>query len=146
MMSVNNQKALLTFRLADQYYALPIENVIEVAAMMRVSTLSNAPAAILGLINRHGAAVPILDLRIAFNLIATGLDESTLFIVAQGSNYHVGLIVDEILQVKYVDASAVKVAQGLGRYTTHIISDGEQLYQQVQLQTLYEDYLKTIES
>lgn len=146
MMSASKQHAILAFRLADQYYALPIDNVVEVVAMMTVSTLSNAHDAVLGMINRHGEAVPMLDIRIAFGLLAVPPDESTLFIVAQTQGHHVGLIVDEILQVKYVEDTAFQEAQGVGRYTTHIISDSNMLYQQVDLHSLYQDYLKTIES
>jgi purine-binding chemotaxis protein CheW len=146
-MSVNKpQKAVVTFRLADQYYALPIMNVLEVAAMMTLSKIPNAPEALLGMVNRHGEALPMLDLRTAFNLAATPPDESTLFIVAQNDTVQIGLVVDEIFQVKYLNEAAFKSAQAAGRYITHIISDGQTLYQQIGLKALLADYLTHIQS
>lgn len=147
-MSVSKQEsiAILTFRLADQFYALPVMNVLEVAAMMTLSTIPDSSPAIVGMANRHGEALPVLDLRIAFNLQVTEPDESTLFIVSQSETYQVGLIIDEIFQVKYVQATMYKESHGAGSYITHIISDGQSLYQQIDLQALLETYLTRIQS
>ncbi len=151
MMNVNNPEKVtddlqpfLTFRLAEQYYALAIPNVLEVVAMLSLSSIPNAPSALLGIANRHGEALPILDLRIAFNLEASALDVSTFFIVAQTAAYRVGLVVDEIFQVKYIPKSSVRVAQGTGQYVTHIISDEQILYQQIDLEPLLTQYLAPI--
>lgn len=151
MMNVNNlEKAtddlqpFLTFRLAEQYYALAIPNVLEVVAMLSLSSIPNAPSALLGIANRHGEALPILDLRIAFNLEAIALDVSTFFIVAQTEVNQVGLVVDEIFQVKYIPKGSIKVAHGTGQYVTHIISDEQILYQQIDLEPLLTQYLAPI--
>lgn len=142
--ATDNLQPFLTFRLAEQYYALAIPNVLEVVAMLSLSSIPNAPSALLGLANRHGEALPILDLRIAFNLKASALDVSTFFIVAQTQTYRVGLVVDEIFQVKYIPKSAIKVAQGTGEYIIHIISDAQMLYQQIDLEPLLVQYLAPI--
>ena len=144
--SKQSQLAILTFRLLDQFYALPIMNVIEVVAMMSLSQIPESPDAIVGMVNRHGEALPVLDLRLAFNLRTVPPDESTLFIVAQSENYQLGLIVDEIIQVKYIDESMIQESHGAGRYITHIISDGQSLYQQIDLQALLANYLTLIQS
>ena len=52
--------AILTFRLAEQFYALPIMNVLEVAAMMTLSTMPDSHPAIIGMANRQGEALPII--------------------------------------------------------------------------------------
>lgn len=144
--SKNELIAILTFRLADQFYALPIMNVLEVAAMMTLSTMPDSPPAIIGMINRHGEALPVLDLRVAFNLQVTAPDETTLFIVAQSEIYQLGLIVDEIFQVKYVNETMYKESHGAGSHITHIISDGQSLYQQIDLHALLKTYLTRIQS
>lgn len=146
-MNANNQQAaVLTFRLADQYYALPIMNVLEVAAMMKLTQIPDAPEAVQGVANRHGEVLPIIDLRIAFKVKATPPDISTLFIVAQSAETSVGLIVDEIFQVRYLPQSAFKPVQGAGRYISHIISHGEKIFQQMTLDTFLRDYLSHIQS
>ncbi|MEO1288756.1 MAG: chemotaxis protein CheW [Chloroflexota bacterium] len=148
-MSVNSntRQAILTFRLADQYYALPIENVLEVVAMMTISKIPNAPDAIIGMVNRHGEALAMLDLRLVFGLYASPPDVSTLFIVAQGEaeTYRVGLLVDEILQVRYVVSADIQVAKGIGQYINNIIHVDDTLYQQVTLNAIATDYLDNVQ-
>ncbi len=114
--------------------------------MMSLSHIPESPDAIVGMVNRHGEALPVLDLRVAFNLRVVPPDESTLFIVAQSEAYQVGLIVDEIIQVKYVDSTMFKESHGAGRYISRIISDGQSLYQQIDLHTLLDNYLTRIQS
>ena len=136
--------AILTFRLAEQLYALPIMNVLEVTAMMSLSTIPNAPNALIGIANRRGEALAMLDLRIAFHLEASAPDISTLFIVAQTKKIRVGLVVDEIFQVKYIHRDAIQATQNAGHYITHIISHNNVLYQQINLDTLISEYLAPI--
>ncbi|GAB5492165.1 MAG: hypothetical protein Phog2KO_23800 [Phototrophicaceae bacterium] len=112
--------------------------------MMTLSTIPNAPDALIGIVNRHGDALPMLDLRIAFKLEASAPDISTLFIVAQAESTLVGLVVDEIFQVKYIQNDAIQITQNAGQYITHIISDKNVLYQQINLETLISKYLAPI--
>ena len=86
----------------------------------------------------------MLDLRIAFGLEATVPDISTLFIVAQTKKHRIGLVVDEIFQVKYINKHVIKVAQNTGQYIKHIISDNNVLYQQLNLEHLLTHYLASI--
>lgn len=146
MMSENNIQPILTFRLADQYYALPIEHVVEVAPMMRVSTLPDAPEAVVGIVNRQGEALLLLDLRLAFNLEAMSYDLMTMFIVVQVNDDMMGLIVDEVFQVKYINSDIIKAVKASDNYITHTITDVDTIYQQISVQALLEDYLVHIHS
>jgi chemotaxis signal transduction protein len=135
---------LLTFRLATQYYALAVDNVLEVAVMVAVTQLPDTSSAFLGIANRHGEALPMLDLRHSFNLAAEAISTSTLFIVAESQNKRLGLIVDEIFQVKYIQEAAFDASHSAGRHISYIISDGERLYQQLDLISLMATYLSHI--
>jgi len=109
--------------------------------MLALSHIPNVPQEILGIANRHGNALLMLDLRHAFKIEASPLTVSTLFIVAQNGETLVGLVVDEIFQVRYVDRQAVKQAHGTGRYIKQIISSEQLLYQVLDLQVLLDQYL-----
>lgn len=146
-MSISNGLVpLLTFRLAKQYYALSLENVIEVAAMVAVTALPNTSPAYLGIANRHGEALAMLDLRHAFQLAAGSVNPSTLFIVAKDKDIQVGLLVDEIFQVKYIHETAFSTSHGGGAHISHIISDGGKLYQLINLSSLLKTFLSHIET
>lgn len=45
----------------DSHYALRLEDVREVTEAPRVTELPSAPGAVLGIVNVHGAIVPLLD-------------------------------------------------------------------------------------
>lgn len=91
----------LTFSLGSQRYALPIEQVVEVAAMVEVISVPDSPPEFVGVINRHGEVLPMLDLRSLFQQKVTPLTPLTLFIVATYGGQQVGLVVDDVNQVEY---------------------------------------------
>jgi chemotaxis signal transduction protein len=130
--------AALTFRLGRQEYAILIENVLEVTAMVEVTHLPEARAGVLGVINRRGDVLTLIDLRHVFNQSITPIDVSTLFIVAQDGPGRIGLVVDEILQVEYYDLTHLQP------HTTGalhgIIGQGERLVQLIAVAPLISVY------
>ena len=95
---------LLTFRLGEARYALLIEDVVEVAAMVDMLSLPTERTEILGYINRRGNILPLMDLRTVFKHPSTPITSATVFIVAAGGGKYFGLVVDAVEQVEYVDA------------------------------------------
>lgn len=96
--------ALLTFRLDDQQYGLPISDVVEVAAMVEIMRIAGQPPEILGMVNRRGTPLTLVDLRKVFGRGGETIDISTLFIVAAPADQptqQLGLVVDEVQQVEY---------------------------------------------
>jgi purine-binding chemotaxis protein CheW len=134
---------VLAFRLADQFYALPISCVVEVAAMVALTQLPDAPPVILGLANRHGEVLPILDLRIAFGLPAEPIGLSTLFIVCELDHLRAGFVIDEVFQVRYIAPEMLRDAHGAGRLVKQYASDGNEVYQVIQLRYLFEAHLSS---
>lgn len=138
-MTTNEPLAVLTFRIADQHYALPIPVVVEVTAMVALITPPESTPVIVGIANRHGEALPMLDLRRVFGSESVQIDASTLFVVAQHEETQVGLIVDEVERVDYLPENALK--HTAGNYIRGIISHKSKLIQLIALQPLLEAYL-----
>jgi len=137
----DNQVAVLAFRLDDQYYGLSIAHVLEVAAMIALTQLPDSAPAVLGAANRRGAVLPMLDLRVAFGLPTAPVHAETLFIVADAGQQKIGLVVDEILQVKYMHGQSFVTAQGSGSFVSHLISDDDRVFQIIALQSILETVL-----
>jgi purine-binding chemotaxis protein CheW len=95
------REPFLTFSLGTQHYGLPVEQVVEVAAMVEVVSMPDAPPEFLGVVNRHGSVLPMLDLRVLFQQKVTPITPLTLFIVAAYRGQQVGLVVDDVNQVEY---------------------------------------------
>ncbi len=101
---------LLTFRLAEGCYALPLEQVQEVVEAPRLHFLPRAPTGFLGAINFHGSIVPVLDL--VAHLGLTGDRRDPRLVVLTPERCAVALAVTTVLQV--VPAAADEAA-GEGR-------------------------------
>lgn len=86
-------------RVGGQQYGISVDDMLEVAAMVRLTPLPAAPPAVLGVVNRHGAVIPLLDLRACLGRPAPPPDLNSLFIVVRSPAYVAGLVVDDILEV-----------------------------------------------
>jgi chemotaxis signal transduction protein len=131
---------ILTFLLGEQYYALFIEEVIEVAAMVELVNVTDAPAGVLGLANRHGAVLLMVDLRTVMGSRRSPIDEWTLFVVASYSEQSIGLVVDEVQQVEYIPVAQVHESTASGKCIRGIISYRQRLIQLVALDALLAEY------
>ena len=60
--------SILTFRLGEQVYGLPVQEVVQIIEMVAFTRLPQAPFAVQGVINLRGKIVPVLDLRLRFDL------------------------------------------------------------------------------
>lgn len=89
----------LTFTLGQEEYGIDILKVQEIRGYERVTRIVNAPEFIKGVINLRGTIVPIIDLRLKFQL---GSAEYTPFTVVIILNLHdrvVGVVVDSVSDV-----------------------------------------------
>ena len=131
----------LLFSIANQDYALAIAGVVEVAAMVELVETPGTDAIFVGIANRHGAVLPMLDLRPIFHQSASKIDMSTLFIVVQADKQMAGLVVDAIHQIEYVMPGQVSSSKGREQFIEEIITHDERLIQVVALPALLAAYL-----
>ncbi|WP_043647029.1 chemotaxis protein CheW, partial [Fundidesulfovibrio putealis] len=58
----------LTFTLGKEMFALDITSVREILDMTDITRIPQTPAAVRGVVNVRGAAVPVIDLRLRFGM------------------------------------------------------------------------------
>ncbi len=102
----------LTFTLAQEDYGLEILKVREIIGMMDITAIPQTPPYIKGVINLRGRVIPVLDLRLKFQLPAVAYGERTCIIVmdvqySQGV-VQVGLVVDAVSEVLSVTGEDVE--------------------------------------
>src|SRR3954470_22252003 len=98
----------LTFRLGQESYGIEILKVQEIRGYETPTTIANAPAFIKGVVNLRGVIVPILDLRVKFQLPETKYDEFTVVIILNVASRVVGVVVDSVSDVLSLDAEAIR--------------------------------------
>jgi purine-binding chemotaxis protein CheW len=89
----------LTFVLGTEQYGLEILKVQEIRGYDAVTQIANTPDFIKGVVNLRGKIVPIVDLRIKFNLGKVEYDEFTVVIILNLSGRVVGIVVDGVSDV-----------------------------------------------
>jgi purine-binding chemotaxis protein CheW len=105
---------LLTFTLGNEEYGIDILKVQEIRGYEAVTTIAHAPEFIKGVINLRGIIVPIVDMRIKFNLGKVSYDETTVVIVLNFANRVVGMVVDGVSDVITLKADQIKPAPEFG--------------------------------
>lgn len=101
---------LLCVAVATHRCALPIEVVGEIHPAVELVALPDAPEVVVGLANRRGSPVPVLDLRHRLGLPTRPLQAEDHLVVVDLPTHQVALLVDAALEVITVDASAVDEA------------------------------------
>lgn len=104
----------LTFTLGSEEYAIDILRVQEIRGYDQVTAIASSPAFIKGVINLRGAIVPIVDLRIKFNLASVTYDPFTVVIILNVLNRIVGIVVDSVSDVLALMPNDIKPAPEFG--------------------------------
>lgn len=130
--SANIVQEFLTFSLGDENYAIDILTVKEIRGYESVTKIANAPPFIKGVINLRGDIVPIVDLRIKFNVGQVTYDEFTIVIVLHIRSRIVGIVVDGVSDVVGLSREQLRPPPDFGvafnsRYLLGLASVNEQM-------------------
>jgi purine-binding chemotaxis protein CheW len=102
-MSDNTTLQYLTFALGDEVFALETGSVREVIELVPVTRIPKTPPYMRGVINLRGHAVPVVDLRIKFDMPRAQDTVNTCIIIVdvevEGENCYMGAIVDSVREV-----------------------------------------------
>jgi purine-binding chemotaxis protein CheW len=124
--SVPGTSEFLTFKLGAEEYGVEILKVQEIRGYDAVTAIANTPEFIKGVINLRGVIVPIVDLRIKFNLGQVTYDPFTVVIILNIADRVMGIVVDGVSDVLELDAAQIRPAPefGAGLDTEYIIGLG----------------------
>lgn len=102
-MSDNTTLQYLTFALGDEVFALETGSVREVIELVPVTRIPKTPPFMRGVINLRGHAVPVVDLRIKFDMPKAQDTVNTCIIIVdvevEGESCYMGAIVDSVREV-----------------------------------------------
>ena len=92
-------REFLAFKLGPEEYGIDILRVQEIRSYEEPTSIANAPAFVKGVINLRGVIVPIVDMRLKFNLDTVSYDSFTEVIVLNIGNRVMGMVVDAVSDV-----------------------------------------------
>jgi chemotaxis signal transduction protein len=133
----------LTFQLCDQHYALPIEHIIEVAAMVETAQIQdeNASPALYGVVIRRGEPVMLIDLRRVMGCDDAPIMLDTLFIVVRYGKELVGFIVDHVQGVVYFQEERLREVSRETGYVRGVITHDQVVVQWLNLPAILQSTL-----
>jgi purine-binding chemotaxis protein CheW len=114
----------LTFKLADEVFALDVAKVREILEYTTVTKVPRTPEFMRGVINLRGSVVPVIDLRLKFGMAATVQTINTCIIVAEvemgGELIMLGALADSVQEVNEMEPEQIEAAPHIG---THLNTD-----------------------
>jgi purine-binding chemotaxis protein CheW len=107
-------REFLAFKLGSEEYGIDILKVQEIRGYEAVTRIANAPEFIKGVINLRGIIIPVVDMRIKFNLGEPVYDDFTVVIILNINGRVVGMVVDSVSDVTTLQPDQVKPAPEMG--------------------------------
>lgn len=108
----------LTFLLSSEEYGIPIQKIKEIIGIMDITGVPRSPAFIKGVINLRGKIIPVMDLRLKFELGQKEYNQRTCIIVvelgAAGSIRLMGIVVDTVSEVVNIQKSEIELPPQYG--------------------------------
>jgi purine-binding chemotaxis protein CheW len=124
--NVAKEGKYLTFSLADEEYGIGILKVKEIIGMMSITSVPQTPGFVKGVINLRGKVIPVMDLRLKFNMDESAYTERTCIIVVEVTNQRgrvqIGIVVDAVSEVLNIKEGDIEETPTFGtNLDTHFI-------------------------
>src|SRR5438105_6918460 len=101
-------REFLAFTLGKEEYGIDILKVQELRGYEAVTRIANSPDFIKGVVNLRGIIVPIIDMRIKFNLGEPTYNQFTVVIILNIAGRIVGMVVDSVSDVIALSSEQIK--------------------------------------
>ena len=117
----------LTFFLDKEEYGIEILSVREIIGLLPVTPVPQSPYYVRGVVNLRGQVIPVVDLRLKFDMPSLPATDETCIIVVQTGEAQLGIIVDKVSEVRDVLGHDIVDAPTLGQEinTDYILGIGK---------------------
>ncbi|MCF6246032.1 MAG: chemotaxis protein CheW [Desulfobacula sp.] len=112
------QGKYLTFSLVDEEYGIGIIQIKEIIGMMPITSVPRTPEFVKGVINLRGKVIPVIDLRLRFDMEPSDYTERTCIIVVEiegkDNTVIIGIVVDSVSEVLNINEQDIEQAPSFG--------------------------------
>jgi len=104
-----DERQLVSFTVASEEYAIPIENIQEIVQIPeRITKVPNSEQSIIGIMNLRDKILPLASLRKLFGFPEEKLTEQSRIVVLSMGSLSVGIVVDSVREVLRVSESLIE--------------------------------------
>jgi len=108
----------LTFSLAEEEYGIGILKVKEIIGVMPITSVPRAPHYVKGVINLRGKVIPVVDLRLRFDMPEIDYTDKTCIVVAEiagtSGQVQMGIVVDAVSEVLNIRGADIEETPSFG--------------------------------
>ena len=109
----------LTFSMQNEEYGISILKIKEIIGMMPVTPVPQTPGFVKGVINLRGKVIPVVDLRLRFEMEAIDYTERTCIIVVEIESLAgivlIGIVVDAVSEVLNIKGEDIEDTPAFGK-------------------------------
>lgn len=115
---ITETRQYLTFRLSNEIFAIDVAKVREVLDLTTITAIPRTPEFMSGVINLRGSVVPVVDLRLCFEMTKTESTRNTCIVVVEvqldGEATVIGALADSVEEVIDLEPDQIQPAPRIG--------------------------------
>ena len=115
---ITDTRQYLTFKLGEEVYAIEVSKVREVLDFTTITKIPRTPDFMSGVINLRGNVVPVVDLRLCFEMSKTEKTVNTCIVVVEmmieGESTIIGALADSVEEVIDLEPEHIQPAPKMG--------------------------------
>jgi purine-binding chemotaxis protein CheW len=115
---ITETRQYLTFRLDHEIFATDVAKVREVLDLTTITAIPRTPELMRGVINLRGTVVPVVDLRLCFDMTRTESTRNTCIVVVEvmleGESTVIGALADSVEEVIDLEPEQIEPAPRIG--------------------------------
>lgn len=129
---ITESKQYIVVKLDNEQYGIDITFIDNIVRMQQITRVPKAQSYFAGVINLRGEIIPVMSLRLKFDLEHMDYTNATrIIIIKLDNNAKLGLLVDEVREVVTLDETSIEKAVydeqgmnllGVGKYKDTLIS------------------------
>jgi len=115
---ITETRQYLTFKLGDEVFGIDVAKVREVLDFTSITKVPRTPDFMSGVINLRGNVVPVVDLRLCFEMSKTEKTVNTCIVVVEvileGESTIIGALADSVEEVIDLEPNQIEPAPKIG--------------------------------
>jgi purine-binding chemotaxis protein CheW len=115
---ITEARQYLTFKLGNEIFATDVAKVREVLDLTTITQIPRTPEFMAGVINLRGSVVPVVDLRLCFEMAKTESTRNTCIVVVEvlleGESTVIGALTDSVEEVIDLEPDQIQPAPKIG--------------------------------
>ena len=115
---IGERRQLVIVHVGDESIGLPIGSIKEIILVPDLTNVPGDSGAAKGVLNLRGQVIPVQGLRLLFGMEDSEETKNSRIVVVQHDEVTVGLLVDAVSEVVWVDGDAIEPLNGV-RFAGH---------------------------